>query len=158
MAPIAVTRGSYRSLRFAVHSAVATGSESRSWRKRSGASVTIVRNFKQSKYFPLNPTRLWRNSAGPGDVTTIAKKQIINKGASKTIPDTANMMSINRFERNPVGCGDPVAENRRLRTPTRPFMSGTPKNNFKNKSPLPLLLYSFFIKLMGDAQFPQACI
>jgi hypothetical protein len=32
------------------------------------------------------------------------------------------MISIALFERSPVGCGEPVAENRRLRTPTRPFM------------------------------------
>jgi hypothetical protein len=88
----------------------------------------MVRNFKQSKCFPPNPTRLWRNSAGPGDVKTVARKQIINKGASKTIPETANMMSMILFERSPVGCDDPVAESRRLRTSTKPFMWGTPKN------------------------------
>src|SRR5712672_2160969 len=122
MAPIAVTRGSYRNLRLAVHSAAATGSESRRWRKRSGASVTIVRNFKQSKFFPWNPTRRWRNSAGPGDVRTVARKQIINKGASKTIPETAKMMSMTLFEISPVGWGDPVAENRKLRTSTDPLI------------------------------------
>jgi hypothetical protein len=83
----------------------------------------MVRNFKQSKYFPLNPTRLWRNSAGPGDVATIATKHMINKGASKTIPETANMTSIILFEVNPMGrCDRTEANCKPLRVSTELFI------------------------------------
>ena len=68
------------------------------------------------------------------------------QGASNIIPETAKVTSITLFESSPVGCGDPVAENRKLRTSTNPFMWVTPKNTFKNKFPLPLFLNSFLSK------------
>jgi hypothetical protein len=67
---------------------------------------------------------------------------MINKGASKTIPETAKMMSTTLFEISPVGCGDPVAENCRLRTPTKPFMWVLLKTISKTG-----LLYPFFFTL-----------
>jgi hypothetical protein len=87
----------------------------------------------------------------------VARKQIINKGASKTIPETAKMTSITLFESSPVGCGDPVAENRKLRTSTNPFMWVLLKTISKTSSLYPFSL-TLFIKVMGGAQFSQACI
>jgi hypothetical protein len=75
-------------------------------------------------------------------VTTVARKQIINKGASKIIPETAKIMSMTLFERSPVGCGDPVAANRKLRTSTNPFMRELLKTISKTN-----LLYPFFLTL-----------
>jgi len=73
------------------------------------------------------------------------------------IPETAKMMSMTLFEISPVGCGDPVAANRKLRTSTNPFMWVLLKTISKQVSFTPFSLL-FFIKLMGGAQFSQACI
>jgi hypothetical protein len=91
----------------------------------------MVRNFRQSKDFPLNPTRLWRNSTGPGEEQAVATKQKIKKGASNTIAESDKMISIIRFEVCPIGHGA-VSETKRasesaLFTLARLSMSQSPK-------------------------------
>ena len=112
--PIAVTRGSLRNFQFADHSAAAAGSVARCRRKRSDASIGMVRNFKQSKRFPLNPTRLWRNSTGPGEEQAVSTKQMTKKGASNTIAERAKMISMTRLEDSPIGRRGVAEINRRL--------------------------------------------
>jgi hypothetical protein len=99
----------------------------------------------------LNPTRLWRNSAGPREVATVATKQIINRGASRTMPDTANIISISLFEFSPIGRADEISANRKLLgVSTKPVMEGTPKNKFL-KQPLnsTAFLLTLFYQING---------
>jgi hypothetical protein len=82
-------------------------------------------------------------------------EQIINKGASKAIPDSANMISTIRFDLRPIGRGKSIGAKRKsLCISTNPFIWGTPKKNLKTIPPhLPIV-----IKVMGSAQFLQARI
>src|SRR5215475_9968681 len=162
MAPIAVIRGSLRSLRLVVHSAAAEGSDSSNSRNRSGASVTIVRNFKHSKCFPLKPTRLWRNRIEPGEVDAIRAKQMINNGANRIIPARANKMSTVRLRVIPTGIGEPIAEKgKALRVSAKLFMPALQRNISEKPATslfLITLILCFFRKLSGTAQLDQARI
>jgi hypothetical protein len=74
-------------------------------------------------------------------------------------------MSITLFEVSPIGRGVEEANRRLLCVSTKPFISVLPKTTFKkvravqNQPPsLLFFFYSFFIKLMGGAQFAQVLI
>jgi hypothetical protein len=91
-------------------------------------------------------------------VSLVATQQMINKGASRTIPEIANIISTNLFEFSPIGRDDEISANRKSLVSTKPFIWVLLKNNFK-KDPLKstFFLLPFFNSLMGGAQSVQAC-
>jgi hypothetical protein len=101
--------------------------------------------LKQSKCFPLNPTRRCRNSAGPGEVKAVTAKQMISRGASRIIPESANAMSTVLFSVVPTGAGAPTSDSRKtLRVSAKLFITPLQKTKIENPPYSPFLFFFFY--------------
>ena len=60
----------------------------------------MLRNLQILKVRPPRPTRVWRNSTGPGDDSLIARAMAASAGASSTIAVSDTAMSSARLSRS----------------------------------------------------------
>jgi hypothetical protein len=92
-------------------------------------------------------------------VITVATKQIINKGASKTIPESANTMSIILFRACPTGPADPTeAKRRSLRVSVKLLIIRySPKTkSLKSSKTLFAFLYPSLYQINGRCSINRA--